>query len=172
MKYIVKALGLQEDTSDKDAEKAFEDVINELLAATGATSLKTIPAEFDKLKTANDSLTEKAAKVDALEAELAKAKADKDAAELEALIETAAKAGKLEPSKHEAFRAKAQKHGLDWARDTVEMLDVRIKATPIAAPSTEPAIVDEALKKALNHIGMSPEDYAKTQAEMKAAGLA
>lgn len=174
MKFIVKALGLGEDTSDKDVEKAFETAINELLASSGAATLTAVPAAFDALKTANESLAEKAARVDALEAELAKAKTDKDAAELDSLIEAASKAGKLPPSKHESFRAKAAKHGLDWARDTVEMLAVQVapKAEPITAPSTEPEKVSEELRKALNHIGMTPDDYAKTQAEMKAAGVA
>lgn len=176
MKFIVKALGLGEETSEADAQKAFESAINELLAATGVESLKNIPAAFESLKTANEVLTEKAAKVEALEAELAKAKADKDAAELEGLIEAASKAGKLPPSKHSAFREKAAKHGLDWARDTVEMLAVQpvAKSEPITAPSTETAIVDEALVKALNQIGsgMTPEEAAKTQAAMKAAGVA
>jgi ClpP class serine protease len=159
---MVAALcGLSADASPEAAEVALSEVSKDILEGTGTKTLKGAVGAIESLKTAKEALEEKASKFDALASQVEADRKTREDAELSALADRLSAEGRLTPAKREDFIAKAKKHGIEWARDTGEMLPVQGSApgSSIQTRSTESPVLDAALKAALAKAGMTEDDY-------------
>jgi phage I-like protein len=164
---VAAAVGLGPDASEETVTAAFEGVAADILTSSGVKSLAGVPGAVEALKTANDALKEKADKADELAAKLAAFEAAQLAADLDSLVKQAVEDGRLSPAKREAFVAKAQKRGIEWAKDTIEMMPhqiAKLGAPPPNPPEITPAKLDDELKASLAKAGLTEQNYLDAQA--------
>lgn len=171
---VSAAVGLAPDATEADVASAFESQASDLFGATGARTLKGAAdvasrnsKELDSLKLAHEA--QKKAAEEAAE-RLAAIEAARKDAELSSLVASAVTSGRLPPAKREAFEANAKKHGVEWARATIDMLPVVASNEPPPVPPKAPtngevvAHLSPAILAEMKALGASEEDYAAAKA--------
>lgn len=150
----------------RDESEALEKVAK--MRATLSDVAGVLGAPEEDLGAAVRALKLSADAAAALKTELAELKSKAETAERDGLIARLSEEGKLPPALHEWARTQPIK--------SLEVFGAHAPAltsdkAPPAGPSTEVVVLSEELKKALAAQGMSPEEYVKTKADMKAAGV-
>lgn len=166
---IAAAVGLTPDAAEDKVSSAFTSAAVDLFTATGAKTLqdaaevaKKNSAELEQLRIAHEAQKTAA---EASAAKLAQIEADKKKAELDALIKAAGEDGRLPPSKRDAFAANAEKHGIEWAKATLDMLPVLASgAPPPKAPEVSEAKLDAALMAELKQLGVTEDEVRAAKA--------
>lgn len=157
MRNIAKALGINEDASVEDIERAF------------SAHQTTMTGALEAAREALEAHKEKSAKYDQLIATQAAEEAAREAEELRVTLDGAVESGRITPAKRAHYEAQVARFGPEWLRALLPELPIiggnEDDARALKGPDTSSTAISAETRRMLEKLGLTEEDHKAAMAD-------